>query len=86
MYLISFHSQIDFVLVVIRFVTEGDLFLPFLLPELTVSVLMCGGGIPHWKIGLNMFQIFSQLDHTTHSAAPISNRVARPRNSLLQGM
>ena len=55
-------------------------------PELAVSVLVHGGGIPHWKIGLNMFQIFSQLDHTTHSAAPVIDRAARPKNSLLQGM
>ncbi|WP_419020014.1 hypothetical protein [Intestinimonas butyriciproducens] len=71
---------------VIRFVTEGDFLLPLLLPELAVSVLVHGGGIPHWKIGLNMFQIFSQLDHTTHSAAPVIDRAARPKNSLLQGM
>ena len=51
-----------------------------------IAMLAHGGGIPHWKIGRNMFQIFSQLDHNTHSAAPVSNRAARPRNSLLQGM
>ena len=86
MYLISFHSQIDFVLVIIRFVTEGDFFLPLLLPELAVSVLVYRGGIPHWKIGLNTFQIFSQLDHTTHSAAPVNSRAASPTSRLLQGM
>ena len=32
---------------VIRFVTEGDLFLPLFLPELVVSVLMHGGGVSH---------------------------------------
>ena len=71
---------------IVRLVTQGDFLLPLLLPEFAIAMLAHGGGIPHWKIGRNMFQIFSQLDHNTHSAAPVSNRAARPRNSLLQGM
>ena len=71
---------------IVRLVAHGDLFLPLLLTEFAIAMLAHGGGIPHWKIGRNMFQIFSQLDHNTHSAAPVSNRAARPRNSLLQGI
>ena len=43
---------------VIRFVTEGDLFLPLFLPELVVSVLMHGGGVPH---GINICTTFQSV-------------------------
>ena len=47
---------------VIRFVTEGDFFLPLLLPELAVSVLMCGGGISHGNSNLTTFQSAAKPD------------------------
>ena len=47
---------------VIRFVTEGDFFLPLLLPELAVSVLMCGGGISHGNSNLTTFQSADKPD------------------------
>ena len=47
---------------VIRFVTEGDLFLPLLLPELAVSVLVRGGGVPHGISICTTFQSAAKPD------------------------
>ena len=75
-----------FFLIIVLFVAQGDLFLPLLAEGFSVAVPMRGGGIPHGISVLITLQSFPKLDQTTHSMAPVRNRVISLNSRLLQGM
>ena len=75
-----------FFLIIVLLVTEGDFLLPLLLPELAVSVLVHGGGIPHGSSVWAALHSFSQLNQTAHNTPPIRSRLISPSSRLLQGM
>ena len=47
---------------IVRLVSHGNLFLPLLLPELTVSVLVHGGGLSHRNSVPTTFQSAAKPD------------------------
>ena len=75
-----------FLLMIVRLMAEGDLFLPLLAESFSVAVPMCGGGIFHGISVCTALQSFPKLNQTAHSADPVSSRAVSPASRLLQGM
>ena len=71
---------------IVRLVSQGDLFRTLLPQELAVPMLVRGGGVPHGISVCIMFQSFSQLNQTAHSTPPVNARAVSPSSRLLQEM
>ena len=81
---ISFHRQIDFVLVVIRFVTEGNFLLPLLLPELAVGVLVDRGSVPRGISICTTLQSAAKPDQTVCKTTMPTMVASRIRTSQIE--